>query len=107
MLIVKGESGKSILANIILEHTDSKCFIYNDYPLIYNSVCLDSTKYPLSDLKQCIKDCHPDDMYSDDYYDYLIVYTNQKEEDLAEFIDWLHSQKHLFRYKNALVMCNL
>ena len=105
MLILKGDNGKSVLANIILEYTDSRCFIYNDYPLIYNSVCLDSTKYPLSDLKQCIKDWHPDDMCSDDCYDYLIVYTNQKEEDLADFIDWLRKNVHSFYCKDIIVMC--
>lgn len=102
MLILKGENGKSPIANIILGETYSKCFVYNDYPICSNGgIYLDSTEYSLKDLKECIIDWNENDVYPDEIYDYLIVYTNYTEESLTDFIDWLGK----YYKRKAIVMC--
>ena len=105
MLIVKGKTRKSALAYIMLNETYSRCFVYNDSPVINGAICLDSTEYSLEDFKECITEWHADDVYPDGYYDYLIIYTNQMEEELRDFIDWLDKNTLLLNYKDAIVMC--
>lgn len=105
MLVVKGKSQKSVLAYIILNETYSRCFVYNDYSVINGTVYLDSTEYSLEDFKECITEWHTNDVYPDNYYDFLIIYTNQREEALLDFIDWLDKNTLSLHYKNAIVMC--
>lgn len=105
MLIIKGNSDKNVLATIILSETYSRCFVYDDYPLIYGSISLDSTKHSLEDFKECLTEFHTDNVYPDEHFDYLIIYTNQSEESLTDFIDWLNKNVRLLHYKDAIVMC--
>ena len=101
MLILKGENGKSGVIDIILDSTISTCFVYYDYPLgaFKNSIWLDSRQYTLEHLKLCMTQ---EITKYKEYYDYLIIYTNQKESDLKDFIDWL---KMTFTYRNIIVAC--
>lgn len=107
MLIVKGESQKSILANILMDKTKSICFQYYDTPVIFNSVCVDSRKRSLNDFIECIAEelkrvnAHT---YRT-HYDYLIIYTNEKEEDLKELVEWLNEHRWRICCKDILVMC--
>ena len=100
MLILKGSNGKSKVVDIILNGTDSICFVYNDSTLfLEGSICLDSRVYTLEHLKLCIVQ---EITKYQDYYDYLVVYTNQTENDLKDFIYWL---KMTFTYKSIIVAC--
>lgn len=107
MLIVKGKSQKSVLVNILLNKTNSICFQYYDQPVIFDSICLDSREYSLRDFIECIAEelkrvnAHT---YRT-HYDYLIIYTNEKEEDLKELIDWLNEHKWRIWCGDILVMC--
>lgn len=105
MLMIKGDNGKSVVANILLDSTNSKCFVYNDYPVINNSLCVDSTKYSLAEFMQCIKEYHTNIAHPDDQYDYLIIYTNQTEISLKRFIGWLVEYNNFFCCKDIIVMC--
>ena len=77
MIILKGENGKSKIIDIILDLTISDCFVYNDYPIatFKDSIWLDSRQYSLEHLKLCM--VQEITIYKD-YYDYLIIYTNEK-----------------------------
>ena len=100
MLILKGENGKSRVVDIILNETDSVCFVYNDYSIgVFDSIWLNSEMYTLEHLKLCI--VQEIAKYKDSY-NYLVIYTNQTENDLKNFIDWL---KMTFTYKNIIVTC--
>ena len=59
--------------------------------------------YTLDHLKLLVQEIteYQATKYQDDY-DYLIVYTNQKENDLKDFVDWL---KITFTYRNIIVTC--
>ena len=103
MLILKGDCGKSVVIDILMDKTNSICFVYHDYPLIYNSICLSSLEYSLNDLKECILD----ELKASDnlHYDYIIVYTNKKEECLKDFIEWLGSNSWCCFAGNIIVTC--
>lgn len=105
MLIVKGETQKSVLANILLKETNSICFQYYNTPVIFNSICLDSTEYSLEDFIECIAEESKRVNADRTHYDYLIVYTNEKEEDLKILIDWLREHMWRFFCKDIMVMC--
>ena len=105
MLIVKGKNGKSVLVNVISDITHSICFEYHDYPVFYNSYCVDSEEYYLSEFIECIEEEFNDLMEDGKHYDYLIIYTNKKEEELKELIDWLNENKHKICCLDIIVMC--
>ena len=106
MLMLKGNNGKSPIANIILNETYSKCFVYNDCPVrSIGGIYLDSTKYSLEDLKECITHWNENEVYPDEIYEYLIVYTNHTEESLTNFIDWLNKNKNWISCKDIILTC--
>ena len=105
MLIVKGGYGKSRIIDILMAHTNSICFVYNNYPLIYESICLDSNEYSLVDFLECISDELKDSVVKDKHYDYLLVYTNQNEENLKEIIDWLEKYKFKIPCRDIVLTC--
>lgn len=105
MLIVKGKSQKSILANILLSKTKSICFQYYDTPVIFDSVCVDSREYSLNDFIECVAEELGRVNADRTHYDYLIIYTNEKEEDLKELVEWLNEHRWRIFCKDIMVMC--
>ena len=105
MLIVKGDYGKSRVIDILMAHTNSICFVYNDYPLIYESICVDSNEYSLENFSECISDVLKDAIIKDKHYEYLLVYTNQNEEDLKKIVDWLDKNKFNIPCRDVIVTC--
>lgn len=105
MLFVKGKSQKSVFANILLEKTKSICFQYYDMPVIFNSVCVDSNEYSLENFIECISEELKRVNADRIHYDYLIIYTNEKEEDLKELVDWLNEHRDRVFCNDILVMC--
>lgn len=108
MLIVKGNSGKSVLADILMDKTKSICFTYYDLPIIFNSICVDSREYSLENFFECIREEF--DGYSEydldtKHYNYLIIYTNEKEEDLRDIIEWMNEYRWKIPCDDILVMC--
>ena len=114
MLIVKGENKKSVLANILMDKTNSICFQYYDQPLIFNSICVDSMEYSLNDFIECIREefARIEDInenakgYKDTiHYDYLIIYTNEYEEHLKALFKYLGEHRWRICCNDILVMC--
>lgn len=112
MLIVKGQNQKSVLANILMDKTNSICFQYYDQPVIINSVCVDSMEYSLIDFIECIREefSRIEDMNEEIYenkihYDYLIIYTNEYEEHLKTLFKYLGEHRGRICCKDILVMC--
>lgn len=105
MLIVKGKSQKSVLAQILVHHTQSICFEYYDYPIMYFSICVDRNEHSLSEFIECIAENLKALNADKRHYDYLIIYTNEKEEDLKELIDWLNDNRWRVFCKDIMVMC--
>lgn len=105
MLIVKGKSQKSVLASILLNKTKSICFQYYDMPIIFDSIYVDSREASLNDFIECIAEELKNLNADEKHYDYLIIYTNEKEEDLEELIDWLNEYRWKIFCKDILVMC--
>ena len=105
MLIVKGARGKSVLAQILTHYTESICFEYYDYPVMYNSYCVDSEVYSLPEFAEYVEEELRRLNAHDRHYDYLIIYTNEKEEDLKGLIEWLDENKFGISCKDIIVMC--
>lgn len=105
MLIVKGDCGKSRVIDILMDKTNSICFVYNDYPLIFESIGVDSREYSLEDFLECISDTLEEEAISDKHYDYLLVYTNQDEIDLQEIINWLNKNRWNIPCRDIVLTC--
>lgn len=105
MLVVKGKRGKSVLAQILAQNTKSICFEYHDYPVMYNSYCIDCEAYSLYEFIEYMAETFKKLNADRTHYDYLIIYTNEKEEDLKELTDWLNEHRWRVWCKNIIVMC--
>lgn len=106
MLILKGNSMKSDVVYRIMGQEDSICFVYYNEPVIRggNSIFVDKNKYSLEDLFNEIDSMFEKDFY-DEYFRYLIIYTNEKESKLKEYIDWMEENRIAFRCSNILITC--
>ena len=105
MLIVKGKAQKSVLANILMDKTNSICFQYYDMPVIRDSICVDKSECSLNDFIECISDEFEFMRKDDTHYDYAIIYTNENKEDLKELIDWLNNNRWKIRCNDIIMMC--
>lgn len=105
MLIIKGKSQKSVFANILLSKTNSICFQYYNTPVIFDSICVDNTEYSLSDFIECMAEEFKRVNADRTHYDYLIIYTNEKEEDLKDIIEWINEYRWKIPCNDILVMC--
>lgn len=105
MLLLKGDVGKSIVLNDLAGCTDSLYFVYYDTPVVCDdSIWVNSNEHSLIDLQSAITEIMAENEYS---YIYLIIYTNEKEEDLKDFIEWLNENETMFKFRcaNIIVAC--
>ena len=105
MLILKGYGGKSTAIGIIMNTTNSICFVYNNYPILFDSICVDSTEYSLENFLECISEELKEAIANDKHYDYLLVYTDQNEEDLQEIINWIENDRWKIPCRDIIVTC--
>lgn len=104
MILLKANEGKSAIINCLCKYTNSICFEYYKDSVIYDtkSVYVNSNEYFLIDLQNTIVEV----MSENDYpYMYLVVYTNETEDRLKDFINWLNENKPLFHCMDIIVAC--
>lgn len=105
MLILKGNSGKSGVINMLMNQTNSICFMYYDTPCIWNSICVDNREHSLKDFLECISNAITEESINDKHYDFLIIYTNEYEEDLKEILNWLDERRWDIPCRDIIVTC--
>lgn len=108
MLMLKGSHGKSRVMEILMDKTNSICFIYNDYPVIYNTLngfYVDSKECSLERFIEFISKELKHAAINDRHYDYMLVYTNENEENLHEVIDWLNKYQLRFPCRDIILAC--
>lgn len=108
MLILKGITSKSDVVNRIMQSEDSICFIYSDSKnIIYGDTVffVDKTMYSLEKLLQEIKSAFSN-VSHDKQFKYLIIYTNESEENLSNFTHQLEENKNMFQCTEIIVTCN-
>ncbi len=105
MMILKGDCGKSRVIDILMNKTKSICFVYNDYPLIFNAIGLDSREYSLRDFLDYIACTLKKETINDRHYHYLLIYTNREEIDLQEIINWLNDNKWKIPCRDIILTC--
>lgn len=108
MLILKGNAMKSEIINRIMEYGDSICFTYYDNPVVYsnsdNNFFVNKNEYSLEDLFNEIDSMFEKDLYNE-YFRYLIIYTNENENKLKRYIDWMEENRIAFRCSEILITC--
>lgn len=105
MLILKGDKGKSkFLYNLM---GNNLCFEYCDYSVNLGGYWLSSLHHTIEGFKNYIEAClYKEDIHCmDNFCEYLIIYTNEKEEDLKDFISWLKDNERWFLCRDILIVC--
>lgn len=104
--ILKGKSGKSRTVDDLLKNTESICYVYYDLslPLYGYSKFVNSHKHSLNDLKEAIM-LDNDKQNYDSFLDYFIIYTNNTENELQEFLQWLELFEHQINANTIIVTC--
>lgn len=107
MLILKGEIGKSRVVENIINNTNACCFIYDkDFVWsIPNSYRIDSNECSLVSFINELSFFIESDCKKDITYDYFIIYTNETEANLFDFIEWLKRNEKRFSSMCLLLTC--
>lgn len=103
MQILKG-IGKGYTVSYILQSASCACVEYNDYPLFDGSIFLDKRKYSLHTLIDCIREEY-ECVFENNHMEYLIIYTNEKEENLKPYIDYMKRSELLYDFTHILITC--
>lgn len=90
MLILKGVNGKGKVLNDLMAEHSCLCYSYGDDLMLSTADLFFYKKdgCTLNDLKDCIKHEMEDHPY-EWFVDYFVIYTNEWEDDLYEFLEWL------------------
>ena len=104
MLILKGKAMKSDILNSIAQSRKCICFEYHDNPVCFESVFVDSSKYTFDDLISEIDFVFEKDFY-DTFFDYLLIYTNEKESKINKCFKWLEDNKQALHCREIIVAC--
>lgn len=105
MLILKGECGKARVVDLLMDKTHSVCFVYNNYPLMPGSICVDSTQHSLDDFIECISEEMKEAIIHDIDYHYLLVYTNKLENEIRTLIDWINKYRFKIPCRDIILTC--
>lgn len=107
MLILKGSSMKSEIVNSLMRDGGSICYAYDDMPVTYGEYAffVDKNEYALEDFFQEIYFDFPIVCQDDDYCKYLIIYTNEREDTIRKYIDWMENNRSVFRCCQILITC--
>ena len=107
MLIIKGNSEKHAIGNILMGNTRALCIAYGDYCPTYAWYHIDNTNSSEEFLEHFLKISEHiyKNIDADCDYQYFIIYTNQNEEDLKDIIDWLNEHKHSVPCKDIVLIC--
>ena len=103
MQILKGV-GKSYTISYLLKYADCTFFEYTSCPIFNEGYFIDSNEYSLHDLMDCIREDY-EAVYEDGHLEYLIIYTNEKEEDLKQYIDYIKKNESLYDFTEILITC--
>lgn len=106
MIILKGNKGKSKVINELNEN--SIYFEYCEYVVDFKKGCwISSLNHLINEFKDFIKEClyEEDKSGKENFYNYLIIYINEKEEDLKDFIDWVEDNERWFLCGDVIVTC--
>ena len=105
MLILKGDKGKSSLINNILGN--NLYFEYYNYSVNLGGYWMSSLHHSIEEFRDYIKAClyEEDKACKENLYDYLIIYTNESEENLKDFIAWLKDNERWFLCRDILMVC--
>ena len=104
MLILKGKTMKSDILNSIAQSRKCICFEYHDNPVCFESFFVDSSKYTFDDLLNEIDFVFEKNFY-DTYFDYLLIYTNEKEDDVKRHSKWLEDDRQVLRCREIIITC--
>lgn len=106
MQILKGNNGKSVTVHHILNSTHSTCVVYDTgWTPSFECYFVDSKEDTIKQLKEWIESYIKKLEKATIHFDYFIIYTNNSEIELKEFIYWLDDNKDRLKAVEVLVTC--
>lgn len=81
MLILKGDKGKSVILEHIYKNTNSLAFVFYEQSIIDGALWVGMKSIQFDDFMRNIPE-YLNKNECDNRYDYLIIYTNEGEEDI-------------------------
>ena len=112
MLLLKGNRDKDLVIDAMMSRKYVCTIAYwepsdYDYPSdMYDLYIVDSDEYGINELIECIEGIVSEETDNGNTpLMFLIIYTNEKEEDLAELFNWIESNRHKLPCRQVLVAC--
>ena len=103
MLILKGERGKSKVVGMLCS-LNSIAIVYYDNTLQFPHYFLNSKTYNLVDLRKYVLQVNSE-IDPDAEVDYLIIYTNNTEDEVSGLIGWIEQHMNELNFRDVILTC--
>lgn len=104
MLLLKGDKGKSVILNELMRNKFNECIIW-DEPSVYNMPAWIVYSNEFNCLYEFIIELNDSLGGSGENRDWLLIYTNKTEEEIAPLIEWIKDQEKYLFFGQVLVTC--
>lgn len=104
MLILKGKKQKTVVVNSIMESNDSILMYYNDYRIDFESEAALWVNKSQCSIDEFFKEAE-NWMKNSGEHKFFILYTNEKERDLKEWINWLYANERFLPCNQVILTC--
>lgn len=107
MLLLKGNRDKSLIVDAMMSRGHVCTIAYCDYPIqIPDWWIVDSNEYGIGELIEGIEGIVSEETNNGDMpLMFLAIYTNEKEEDLVELLNWIENNERKLDCRQVLVTC--
>ena len=106
MQLLIGNKGKSVTIHHIINSTNSVCYVYDTgWVPVFKSILVDSNEVTISKFSDLLDLFFNELCENNQHFDYLIIYTNKKQEEIRGVLDWLESNSHRSNSVEILVTC--
>lgn len=107
MLLLKGDQCKSLVIDAMMSRKHVCTIAYCDYTIQFPDWWIvDSSEYGIGELIESIEGIVSEETNNGDMHlMFLVIYTNEKEEDLVELFNWIENNKRKLYCSEVLVTC--
>lgn len=107
MLLLKGSQGKSLVVDAMMSRGRVCTIAYCDYMIQFPDWWIvDSKEYGIGELIDGIEGIVLEETNNGDMpLEFLVIYTNEKEEDLVELFNCIENNRREFCCRQVIVTC--
>jgi len=105
MLVLKGDKYKSLIVEAMMSRGSVCTIAYADFFMMFDAWVVDSNEYGIDELIETIEEINKENIKNNEDILFLVIYTNEKEEELGKLFEWIEVNRSNLRCSQVLVTC--